>query len=362
MSAAEATPVFIHSWWRTASTYLRVKLRENESLCCYAEPLHEVVGMLTRQIVRAPADRARTQALHHPEMKRGYFAEYEPLLERGIPFHKSLSYDRYFLGPEERDAQLETYLAALIESARGRGKRPVLAFCRSALRSAWMKRRFGGLHAALLREPREQWGSMLEQHGQGGTYFLAGVLAIAARLRARAPRAFAHLQCRLPDHRADSYNPHELGFYIELAKKTREYDLYAVFVLLWLASTLQMLSVADLALDASRLSADPSARRAAEERLAAQGLPVDLSDMTTPKHPRSPLAPEAMESIEFAAARALARNARELVIADEPAIARHLDDLAPRSRRLTELCLHARRAQGGGLRSPPAGETADPAG
>ena len=354
-AADQLAPVFIHSWWRTSSTYLRHKLREHDHLCCFAEPLHEVVGMLTLQIVRARPDPAKLKALHHPELKRGYFAEYEPLLERGIPFHKSLSYDRYFLGPGESDAQLETYLAALVDSARGRGKRAVLAFTRSALRAAWMKRHFGGLHLALLRDPREQWGSMFEQARlEGGTYFLAGVLAIAARLRARFPRAFAHLQCKLPDHRADAYNPRELGFYMSLAKETRAYELYAVYALVWLASTLQMLSVAQLVLDASRLSADAAARRSAEQRLAAQGLPVDLSDMTTPKHARFALAPEAMESIEFGAARALARNARELVIADETAIAGNLADLAPRSRRLIELCLRARRAGREGAATGPA--------
>jgi hypothetical protein len=354
-AADQLAPVFIHSWWRTSSTYLRHKLREHDSLCCFAEPLHEVVGILTPQIVHSRPDPEKMKALHHPELKRGYFAEYGPLLKGGIPFHKSLSYDRYFLGPGERDPQLETYLAALIGSARERGKRPVLAFTRSALRAAWMKRRFGGLHVALLRDPREQWGSMLEQRRQGGAYFLAGVLAIAARLRARVPRAFAHLQCKLPDHRADAYNPQELGFYMELLKATRAYEMYAVFALLWLASALQMLSVADFALDASRLSGDAAARRAAGERLAAQGLAADLSDMSTPRHARLPLAPEAMESIEFAAAMALARNARELVIADEAAVARHLEDLAPRSKALTALGLRLRRAQHAGAAADPAG-------
>jgi hypothetical protein len=347
MSTGEPLPVFVHSWWRTASTYVRDKLRRRDDLCCYGEPLHEVIGHLTLKIVRAPVDPAVLKRLHHPALHRTYFADYEPLLAEGTGFHKSLSYDRYFLAPAETDTQLEQYLARLIDSARNRNKRAVLAFCRSSLRAAWMKQRFGGLHLALLRNPREQWGSMLEQHRQGGTYFLAGMLAIAGKLRSRFPRAFAHLPCELPDYRERLYNPDELGKYIELAKRMRAYDLYAVFALIWLASALQVLSVADVVLDSDSLSSDGTARQRAAALLATKDLDIDFSDCATPAHRDLPLSLEALDSVEMAAVRALSRNARALVVYHPSRVAANAEVLAPLSGQLVRIALSALRpAQG----------------
>jgi len=339
------SPVFVHSWWRTSSTYVWFKLRQNPSLCCYYEPLHEVVGHLTLDLVRFKPSPELFKLANHPVMERDNYAEYEPLiLAGGIPFHKELSYDRYFLLPGEADPALEAYLETLIRSAGAANQRPVMAFCRSSLRAASMRRRFGGLHIAIVRNPRDQWGSMLEQASRGGLYFQAGVLAIASRLRTRFPRAFAHLPCALPDHRGRRYNPDELKHYHAMATRERPSNIYAVLVLIWLASALQLLSACDVVIDSDRLSADAQARAGTEARLAREGLPVDFSDYATPRHPRLPLAPDALDSIEAAAIHALSRNARPLAVYHPERINAHLASLAPSNARLVRLALDALRA------------------
>ncbi|MBI2310884.1 MAG: hypothetical protein HYU77_00060 [Betaproteobacteria bacterium] len=340
MTAAPRPPVFIHAWWRSSSTYVWAKLRGVESLCCYYEPLHEAIGTLTLDAVRAGPNPAFPRALHHPVTDRNYYAEYQGVLEAGgTGFAKALSYDRYFLRPGEPDAALERYLGRLIGISAERGNRAVLCFCRSPLRSAWMRQRFGGLHLALLRSPRDQWGSFLEQRGLGRPYFVSGLVAIAAKLGARFPHAFAHLSCRLPDRRSRAYSPDELRHFHGVAKTLGDYNLYALFVLVWLASALQSLGVAEIVLDSDRLSGDAAARARAAARLAAEGLPADFSDCAAPRHPDLPLNPEALDSIEAAAARALACNARELVVADEAKIEPLLEELSPASREILRRAL-----------------------
>ncbi len=337
--------MFLHSWWRTSSTYVWSRLRRNASLCCFSEPLHEMVGGLTLVMTRGQVDHEAVARLHHPAMQRPYFAEYEPLVRaRSVGFSKALSYDRFFLYPREPDAELERYLAGLAASARARGRRPLFACVRSSLRAAWMRRRFGGVHLALLRNPRDQYGSMLEQHAQGGTYFLAGVVAVAAKLQARFARAFAHVPMKLVDYRGPNYNPAELGRYLKIAQQLDPALGYALFLPVWLASALQLASVCDAVLDADRISAERAAREAAQAALAAHGLPVDFSDWATPRHPELALAPARLEAIELEAVRALAGEARPLVVLNAKRIRARAPALEPLSGRLLLQALDALRA------------------
>ena len=47
-------PLFIHAWFRSGSTYIWSKLRNDEKLICYYEPFHEVLAekSLVEQIER----------------------------------------------------------------------------------------------------------------------------------------------------------------------------------------------------------------------------------------------------------------------------------------------------------------------
>ena len=340
--AAAAAPVFLQSWWRTSSTYVWSRLRRNPALCCYSEPLHEMVGGLIPIMTHGTVDDVAVQRLHHPPMQRPYFAEYEPLVRAGtVGFSKALSYDRFLLYPDEPDEELLGYLSGLAASARERGRRPLFACVRGSLRAAWMRRRFGGVHLALLRNPRDQWGSMLEQQAQGGAYFTAGVIAVAAKLAARFPRAFAHVPVKLVNYRGPNYNPSELGRYGAFARELDPALGYALFMPVWIASALQLVSVCDTVLDSDRISAEPAARAAAQEALAAHGLPVDFSDWATPRHPELALEPARLEAIEAEAVRALAGEARPLAVFSPARIRARAPELEPLSGRLLLQTLEA---------------------
>ena len=61
-----ADPIFIHAWWRSGSTYIWSKLRENESCRCYYEPLHEKIAGLNLAAIEGPAEVSVSRALRHP--------------------------------------------------------------------------------------------------------------------------------------------------------------------------------------------------------------------------------------------------------------------------------------------------------
>jgi len=317
---ANLQAVFVHAWWRSASTWLWAKLRDLPGLRCYYEPLHERFAVLTAETLRAQrVDPARLRRGGHPVLNRPYFAEYLELLEAGgAGFQRELSYERYFLAPGEDDAALERYLQALIAHAERAGERPVLCFVRSPLRALWMRRRFAALHLAQIRNPRDQWGSFLAQGGER-SYFTAGMRHIARRLQRRVPRLLSHLPALRP------------------GPERR----YAAFTLLWLASALQSLSAADFVLDSDLLSVDLAARSRATARLAAEGLRADLSDAAVARHPELPLDAAALRALEALAVRQLAGDARELALFDATRVTSVLEDLSPPSRELLQRALAA---------------------
>jgi hypothetical protein len=334
----------VHAWWRAATTWFWAKLRARPALRCYYEPLHERLAVLTAAALRAQRlDPEQLRRMGHPPLERPYFAEYLELLEAGgTGLDPALSYERYFLAPEEDDPALERYLRRLIGHAAQRGERAVLCFVRSPLRALWMRRRFGGLHIAQIRNPRDQWGSFIARGGSRGSYFTNGTLLIARRLHRRVPRLFSHL-ARLPGPRVRAFpevtvSARGMTMQGESIGHARE---YAVFVLLWLASALQSLSAAEIVIDCDRLSADAPARARVGAQLAAQGLGVELDDVAARRHAGLPLAASALGEIEALAVRQLAGDARALVLAHPKRIAARLEYVSSESHALLEAALAA---------------------
>jgi len=336
MNETTASPVFVHAWWRASSTWFWAKLRRQPGLRCYYEPLNERLAYWTAPLLRGyRPDPAALRRSKHPPMERPYFAEYLELYEAGgTGYALPLSYERYLLAPGKEDAALERYLAGLIAHAAARKERAVLCFVRSPMRALWMKRRFGGLHIAQLRNPRDQWASFRAQGRNGSSYFTAGMLLIAERLQARFPAALAGMPA-LPRL---TLRPRALSADGPALAPQAEYRL---FMLLWLASALQSLSASEIVLDSDRLSSDAAGRRAVEAALAAQGLRADLSDAAAPSHVELPLAAKALQAAEEWAVRRLARESRALALFDPARVTAGLARLAPVSRSLVQRSLAA---------------------
>jgi len=282
-------PVFIHAWFRSGSTWFWTKLRAERGICAYYEPLNEELAIWTPERIRQGPTKA-FEGDNHPPFERHYFYEYVELMEqRRLLFDNSLSYERYFLAPEEEDPALERYLANLISSAQGKGLRPALCFCRSQMRALWMKRRFGGTHLCQIRGPIDQWLSFGRHE-----YFKQRTLLTGCLLNRRHPGCLESLE-GFPE----LYRAWQAG---RPARYSDE-DCLEIFSVLWIASALQSLAASAIILDIDRLGADPELRAATAEQLREAGLPHDLDDC---RPPQAADRPELRHSVEGALARAAA--------------------------------------------------------
>lgn len=318
--------MFIHAWWRSGSTYVWSKLREKDSCVCYYEPLHEKIAFLTLEGVEGPPDAEISRVYRHPLQKTDYFAEYADLIRSdSLHFSPALSHDRYLLLPEEEDEQLEGYVGGLAKAALATHRTPVLCFCRSQMRSAWMKAIFGGIHIALIRNPADQWASFSVDG-----YFQEKMLIIALKLRAKHPPVFLHIGAFERFAREIAKRPllpieHLFHLFI------KEKDALAVFLVIWLASALQAISYSDYVLDIDLLSNDPSFKKSAADWFEALGISIDFSDCASPSSGTAPLSAGEFEQMLREAAAAVRNNAASLVIADLDVIKKRLAWVSPRS-------------------------------
>ena len=151
-------PIFIHSLFRAAGSYLLQKFRSlGPEFTCYQEPFSESLMALNdparedRLLQSAPCPLSRPARPDQPPLHE-FWVRRQQL--RGL-FRASFCYRQYFFGGHLPRQQL-AYLSALIEHAHGR---PVLQFHRSSGRVQALQRHYGGVHLHVWREPRVQWWS-----------------------------------------------------------------------------------------------------------------------------------------------------------------------------------------------------------
>jgi len=325
------TPIFVHSWWRSGSTYIWAKLREEKTLCCYYEPLHEQISDQSLAAIDAPPSIEASENFRHPILKTNYFAEYAGLLRSGKLYHsKEFAYDNYLLQPQQPNDQLRSYIEGLITSALDAGRRPVLCFCRSQMRSAWMKETFGGIHVAQIRNPFDQWSSF-----QIRPYFPIYMVVIALKLRQLHPLAFAHIEAfeqfaQQVSKRA--WLPAEMLAEHLITPFISQRDCFDIFLIIWIVSALQTIASCDFLLDIDRLSSDLEYRNTTSQWFNEIGCSMDLSDCSIPNTGDQRIQSPFFQRIIEEAVNAVRSQASPLVIADISAVKNWCSDLAPSSR------------------------------
>jgi hypothetical protein len=334
LKQSKMSPIFIHAWWRSSSTYVWSKLRRDPSLRCYYEPLHERLAVLDRATIEGATEVDISRNLRHPIPEKHYFFEYLDLVASGqLRYSQDLAYARYLLRPEQTDEALRAYLEGLIGAATAAGRTPALCFCRSQMRSAWMKRVFGGFHVAQIRNPFDQWVSF-----RVDPYFVRRMLTIALGLRSQHPLAFAHIEGfeQLANSLARQAGTQgESGKTLPIGWR----DLLGVFLLVWMASALQAIGCCDYLLDVDRLSADENYRQESSRRFGAVGCTVDFTDCSTPATRTSSASAALFEVMVAQSAKAIRSNASTLVIADAAAVAQQLSSLSASSGRILKQAL-----------------------
>jgi hypothetical protein len=286
MSAETRPAIFLHSGFRSGSTWFWHRFRKAAETYAYYEPFHETLASL-RLDPSGSAAAGGPVHLRHPGLDAPYHEEYRPLLRPtgGLPFYDtSMAIQRYFdTGP---NPEQHRHVDTLVRHARDQGKVPVLGFCRSLCRVGWFRAYCPGLNIVTLRHP---WNRFLSYHeqttGHRNTYFafFAYSVAVIGRRHRRYGAVFAGLD--LPDLAAlAGSNPGVAirAAFDALGPEQRLQIFLRVFVLDMMLARRH----ADLVVDLDRMTRDAAYRAATTETLrSATGL-ADLSfhDCALPDH------------------------------------------------------------------------------
>ena len=151
-------PGFVHSLFRSGSTYFYNALKRGDGFTPYHEPFHEVIGELTSSWDEMVNRTEQIKSLlRHDFLQGTYFDEYSHLLPYiKKSFTQDVSYATFFLEGESECACVKSYVDCLVIGARSR---PILQCTRSFGRIEWLRKNYGGTHLYLLRNPWDQWFS-----------------------------------------------------------------------------------------------------------------------------------------------------------------------------------------------------------
>ncbi len=222
-------PVFVHSMFRSGSTYVFDKFRRTGHFTCFQEPCNEALIDLDSRpesFLKQPDFDSRS--LRHPSLDAPYFYEFYIIRDRlKGQFKKRFSFDEYFAGSQLTREQYD-YFGTLIESA---SNTPLLQFCRSAGRVGALKNAFGGCHIHLWREPRGQWWSY-----KISSYFDATTQATYGATHVPEVLAKIGSQTHFHAFHGRSVN-REISFYRDHPLCARE--CYRLFFGLWLYSFIE---------------------------------------------------------------------------------------------------------------------------
>ncbi len=264
---AGAPPVFVHSSWRTSSTWLWAKLRRAPTTIAYCEIFHEQLEALTIDHMRKD-DFSRWNS-KHPE-GAPYFLEFARMFGGdGAPvFDRSMAYEQFIpedgLGGPLSVAE-RAHVERLISYAYGRRKIPVLTDTRTLGRFAALADAFPGRHVLLVRNAFHQWGSYTEQWANGNSYFLDMLFRT------------------IEGARHDPFVMLLSDWYADENRSPDSAATFQLFLLFHLYLYAHAFDAADLVVDINKLAADAEHRAAIEERLSDYVCaPVDLADARAP--------------------------------------------------------------------------------
>ena len=246
--------IFLHSLFRSGSTYLFKKFRETEGFWCYYEPFHhELVRLRKDNLDLFRFDNETTGRMNHPNLEKPHFYEYHVAMKDGdsLPFFYTIfAYDEF--SSVQHQTLTYQYILNLIESAPG-ASIPLFQFNRSSLRIHWFKKHFpDSLHVYLLRAPRDQFESYFRAGKFSDNIFLAinlyiiiknykswffeevyseikGVIPLSGDINEDLSRCIYHIK----------------SFSMELH--------YTIFLHLWIASLIEGSRYADFIIDMNKL-------------------------------------------------------------------------------------------------------------
>lgn len=295
-SRSDAFPsaIFLHSGFRTGSTWFWHRFRQCAETYAYYEPFHGSLGDL-RPPAPTDGDAPHDPSLRHPQLDAPVWQEYYPLLNRegGVTHYDwRFAYQNYYdTGANEGQAR---YIRHLCTHAHARGKLPVFGFCRSLARTPWFRRSGQGINIVTWRNPWDQWASyhaQTQQHQNLYFEFRCFHIACVGRMSPVFGDFFAGLD--LPTLWPwQTTAEHEISI-MPAFDATATADRFRIFLRVFMLDMLISLHNADLIVDLDRLTAAAAYRQEMGESLRTLcGLPdFSIEDCRLPRHGRLDDAP-----------------------------------------------------------------------
>jgi hypothetical protein len=266
-------PIFLHSLWRAGSTYMFNAFRRASGLyTCYQESIHEIAlqALDDPEILLAVTDLG--QLKRHPKLDRPYFQElYDAYPNWARSIQKKLIYDQYF--DKTGSPELAQYLESLIAVSQAR---PVFQECRTSGRIQATKNVLGGYHIYLLRNPHDQWWSILKDK-----YFSNALLMILNSEMSPKELNKISKEISFIKFRSDSIFD-EFDFFDKLQYRL---DIqYKIYFAVWILAYKEAWENADYILDMQALSSHKTYQSHSivswQSNAAISG--IDLSDCAIP--------------------------------------------------------------------------------
>lgn len=281
----DVSPVFIHSSWRTSSTWFWSRFRQLPCTLGFFEPFNQFMNTITAEQALAFSHKI-WGSRHSPT--EPYCYEYLPLIRRsgGVRLFKgSLSFDWFIpqggLQGKLRHEEIR-YLALLLREAQRRGRVPVLGFCRSLGRISAIKEAFGGLNIFLLRNLWQHWVSYVALREKGDRFFYDTVPLLVNR---QDDSFLAYLAAYYLERAAPQTDKARLAQMVgtprgrQLLAGLPEADMFAMFMGLHIYLYLHAQMCADLTVDTTRMTRDKKYRSDIEDELRQRTrLPISFDD------------------------------------------------------------------------------------
>ena len=292
-------PIFIHSIFRSGSTYLWNKFRNSGNFWTYIEPFHQFMLDLEetgKKTLWGSTMKEHTSFLRHPLTDKNYFWEY-PVINKGVPlFKKEFTFDYFCTKPDDIQEDMENYTYFLIGYAP---KRAAFKFTRSALRSRWYKKRFDSVSIYLLRNPREQFESYQDYFKRGiPDFHIMSIMTIGKNQHRNKLFSKVSKTCGIPYYNSDNFKD-EMDFYTRnVLPKLNTKDLYVLFYAIWLSALIENFSINDIFFNIDTISRSVIEKRNLTSAFQKFGIDLDLSDCSIRKYTTFALRAEEFEEVE----------------------------------------------------------------
>lgn len=155
-------PLFVHAGWRTGGTALGFALGEQDGVMVFHDPLNPGLSLPWSS---TQGTSPTSWASGHPTRARGYFGEYEPLVEGDrVAGAKERFWLSYSMSEHAQDPEQAAYIGSLLELAKKSGKTAVIKFEQTDGRIPWLRAHFPEAeHVGLVRDGDAQLASWLVQ-------------------------------------------------------------------------------------------------------------------------------------------------------------------------------------------------------